>query len=128
MSFTDILLIMFGVILVENFIFSKFLGICPFLGVSEKPATALGMGMAVIFVITLASGATWAVYYLLLEPLGLNTCGPWLYLVIAALVQFIEMSCPCRRSTAMGITCRSSPQTARYSAQPCSISRRGTIL
>ncbi len=92
MSFTDILLIMFGVILVENFIFSKFLGICPFLGVSEKPATALGMGMAVIFVITLASGATWAVYYLLLEPLGLEYLRTVAFiLVIAALVQFIEM-------------------------------------
>jgi len=92
MSFTDVLLIMFGVILVENFIFSKFLGICPFLGVSEKPATALGMGMAVIFVITIASGTTWAVYYLLLEPLGLEYLRTVAFLlVIAALVQFIEM-------------------------------------
>ena len=50
MSFTDILLLMFGAILVENFIFAKFYGCCPFLGVSEKPDTALGMGMAVTFV------------------------------------------------------------------------------
>jgi electron transport complex protein RnfA len=92
MSFTDVLLIMFGVILVDNFIFSKFLGICPFLGVSDKPATALGMGMAVIFVITLSSGVTWVVYYLLLEPLGLEYLRTVAFiLVIAVLVQFIEM-------------------------------------
>ena len=69
---TDIFLIMFAAILTENFIFSRFYGICPFLGVSDKPSTALGMGMAVTFVMTLSSAATYAVYYLLLEPLGLE--------------------------------------------------------
>ncbi len=92
MSFVDILLLMFSAVIVENFIFSKFYGCCPFLGVSEQPATALGMGMAVTFVMTLASAATWAVYYLILEPLGLEYLKTIAFiLVIAALVQFIEM-------------------------------------
>ncbi|MBQ9098935.1 MAG: RnfABCDGE type electron transport complex subunit A [Clostridia bacterium] len=92
MSFTDILLLMFGAILVENFIFSKFYGCCPFLGVSEKPDTALGMGMAVTFVMTLSGAATWAVYHFLLKPFGLEYLKTVAFiLVIAALVQFIEM-------------------------------------
>ncbi|MBQ9079444.1 MAG: electron transport complex protein RnfA [Clostridia bacterium] len=92
MSFTEVLLMMFGAILVENFIFSKFYGCCPFLGVSEKPGTALGMGMAVTFVMTISSAVTWAVYYLLLKPFGLEYLKTVAFiLVIAALVQFIEM-------------------------------------
>ncbi len=83
---------MFGAVIVENFIFSKFYGCCPFLGVSDKPDTALGMGMAVTFVMTIASAATWAVYYLLLKPFGLEYLKTMAFiLVIAALVQFIEM-------------------------------------
>ena len=89
---TDIFLIMFAAILTENFIFSRFYGSCPFLGVSDKPSTALGMGMAVTFVMTLSSAATYAVYYLLLEPLGLEYLKTIAFiLVIASLVQFIEM-------------------------------------
>lgn len=92
MSFTEILLMMFGAILVENFIFSKFYGCCPFLGVSEKPDTALGMGMAVTFVMTISSAVTWCVYHFLLEPFGLTYLQTIAFiLVIAALVQFIEM-------------------------------------
>ena len=92
MSFTDILLLMFSAVIVENFIFSKFYGCCPFLGVSEKPDTALGMGMAVTFVMTLSSAATWAVYHLILVPLELEYLKTIAFiLVIAALVQFIEM-------------------------------------
>lgn len=92
LSFTETLLLMFGAVFIENFIFSKFYGCCPFLGVSEKPDTALGMGMAVTFVITISSAATWAVYYLILEPLGLEYLKTVAFiLVIAALVQFIEM-------------------------------------
>lgn len=88
----DVLLIMFAAVLTENFIFSKFLGICPFLGVSEKPSTALGMGMAVTFVMTLSGAATWAVYNFLLVPLGLEYLKTIAFiLVIASLVQFIEM-------------------------------------
>lgn len=92
MTFTQVLLMMFGAMIVENFIFSKFYGCCPFLGVSEKPDTALGMGMAVTFVITLSSAVTWAVYYFLLVPFGLEYLKTVAFiLVIAALVQFIEM-------------------------------------
>ena len=92
MSFTDILLLMFSAVLVENFIFSRFYGCCPFLGVSEKPDTALGMGMAVTFVMTVSGAATWAVYRYLLVPFGLEYLQTVAFiLVIAALVQFIEM-------------------------------------
>lgn len=87
-----ILLIMLAAILTENFIFSKFYGICPFLGVSDKPSTALGMGMSVTFVMTIASAATYLVYYYVLLPLGLEYLKTVAFiLVIAALVQFIEM-------------------------------------
>lgn len=89
---SNVFLIMFGAILTENFIFSRFYGICPFLGVSDKPSTALGMGMAVTFVMTLSSAATYAVYHLLLVPLSLEYLKTIAFiLVIAALVQFIEM-------------------------------------
>ncbi len=92
MSFGSILTLMFTALLVENFIFSKFYGCCPFLGVSEKPDTALGMGMAVTFVITVSSAVTWAVYTFLLKPFGLDYLKTIAFiLVIAALVQFIEM-------------------------------------
>lgn len=88
----DVLLIMFAAVLTENFIFSKFLGICPFLGVSEKPSTALGMGMAVTFVMTLSGAATWAVYNFILVPLKIEYLKTIAFiLVIASLVQFIEM-------------------------------------
>lgn len=89
---SNVFLIMFGAILTENFIFSKFYGICPFLGVSDKPSTALGMGMAVTFVMTLSSAATYAVYHFLLAPFGLEYLKTIAFiLVIASLVQFIEM-------------------------------------
>lgn len=88
----DILLLMLGAVLVENYIFSKFLGICPFLGVSEKPDTALGMGFAVMFVMTLSSAATWLVYNLILVPLKLEYLETIAFiLIIASLVQIIEM-------------------------------------
>lgn len=92
MSIGNVLLMMFSAVLVENFIFAKFYGCCPFLGVSEKPATALGMGMAVTFVMTIASAATWLVYTFLLVPFGLEYLKTIAFiLVIAGLVQFIEM-------------------------------------
>lgn len=92
MTFGSIMTLMFTALLVENFIFSKFYGCCPFLGVSEKPDTALGMGMAVTFVITTASAVTWTVYTFLLAPFGLDYLKTIAFiLVIAALVQFIEM-------------------------------------
>jgi len=87
-----LLIIMFMAIIVENFIFSKFLGICPFLGVSEKPSTALGMGFAVMFVMTLASSVTYLVYKYILVKFNLEYLQTLAFiLVIASLVQFIEM-------------------------------------
>ncbi len=92
MSATNILIIMFTAIITENFIFSKFYGICPFLGVSDKPSTALGMGMAVTFVMTISNGATWVIYNTLLVRFELEYLKTVAFiLVIAALVQFIEM-------------------------------------
>lgn len=89
---SSLLLLTVSAIFVENFIFSRFLGCCPFLGVSEKPKTALGMGCAVTFVMTLASGVTWLVYHLLLVPFGLTYAKTIAFiLVIACLVQFMEM-------------------------------------
>ncbi len=88
----DIFMLMLSAILIENFIFSKFMGCCPFLGVSEKPDTALGMGCAVTFVMTLSSAVTWGVYQYILLPFGLEYLKTIAFiLVIAALVQFIEM-------------------------------------
>lgn len=89
---TNVLLIMFAAILTENFIFSKFYGICPFLGVSDDPSTALGMGMAVTFVMTVSNAVTYLVYHFVLAPLGLDYLRTVAFiLVIASLVQFIEM-------------------------------------
>ena len=81
-----------GAILVNNFIFAQFLGICPFMGVSKKVDTAVGMGMAVIFVMGVASVFAWLVNTFLLVPLGLTYLQTLAYiLVIASLVQFVEM-------------------------------------
>jgi len=89
---TDILLLMLSAVLIENFIFSRFLGCCPFLGVSEKPDTALGMGCAVVFVMTISSAVTYAVYTFILVPFHLEYLKTIAFiLIIASLVQFIEM-------------------------------------
>jgi len=88
----DLLLLMLSAILIENFIFSRFMGCCPFLGVSEKPETALGMGCAVTFVMTLSSAVTYLVYHYILEPFDLTYLKTIAFIfIIAALVQFIEM-------------------------------------
>ena len=92
MSITTLLSISLGAILTNNFIFSQFLGICPFLGVSKKLDTAVGMGAAVTFVMGLASAFTWAVNKFLLVPMELEYMQTVAFiLVIAALVQFVEM-------------------------------------
>ena len=89
---SKLLAITLGAILANNFIFSQFLGICPFLGVSKKVDTAVGMGFAVTFVMGLASAITWAVYNFILVPLDLEYMQTVAFiLVIASLVQFIEM-------------------------------------
>lgn len=88
----SIVLIALGAALVNNVILSQFLGICPFLGVSKKVDTALGMGAAVIFVITLSSFITSAIYIFILAKFGLEYLETIVFiLVIAALVQFVEM-------------------------------------
>ena len=87
-----LLSITLGAILANNFIFSQFLGICPFLGVSKKVDTAVGMGLAVTFVMGLASAVCFAVNNFVLIPLGLGYMQTVAFiLVIASLVQFIEM-------------------------------------
>ena len=89
---SQILGIIIAAILSENFILVKFYGICPFMGVSKKIDTALGMGMAVTFVMALASAATWAVNEFLLVPFQLQYMQTVAFiLVIASIVQVVEM-------------------------------------
>ena len=92
MSNLNFWLFMIDCILCHNFIFSRFLGNCPFLGVSSTVETATGMGLAVVFVMTLASFFTYLGYYYILVPLKLTYLDTIMFiLVIAALVQFVEM-------------------------------------
>ena len=92
MSFGALIGIIISSILIDNYIFSRFLGICPFLGLSEKPSTALGMGCAVTFVMTISSAVTWCVYTFVLVPLELEYLKTIAFiLIIASLVQLIEM-------------------------------------
>lgn len=89
---TKILSIMFVMIFTENYVLVQFLGICPFLGVSKKFDSALGMSGAVIFVMTLASAATWLIYTYVMVPNHLEYLSTIIFiLVIAALVQFVEI-------------------------------------
>ncbi|MCI5892174.1 MAG: electron transport complex subunit RsxA [Clostridiales bacterium] len=88
----ELLIISVGAILINNFVLVQFLGICPFLGVSKKVDTSVGMGFAVIFVMACASIITWCVQYYLLVPFGLEYMQTIAFiLVIAVLVQFVEM-------------------------------------
>ena len=88
----DLILIAVGSALVSNVVLSQFLGICSFLGVSKKTETAVGMGGAVIFVITLASLVASLLYKFILQPLGIDYLNTIVFiLVIAALVQIVEM-------------------------------------
>ena len=88
----DYLLLIISAILVSNIVLARYLGNCPFLGVSQKMDTAVGMGMAVIFVVTLAGMITWIVQYAILNPLGLEYLRTIAFiLVIASLVQLVEM-------------------------------------
>ena len=89
MSYFSIIL---GMILVNNYVLAQFLGICPFLGVSKKLDSAVGMGIAVIFVMVLATAVTWPVQ-LLLDSFGIGYLQTIVFiLVIASLVQFVEMA------------------------------------
>ncbi len=89
---TEFALILLSAVLVNNFVLTKFLGICPFLGTSTKVETAIGMSFAVMFVMTLASTASWLVQQYVLIPLDLLYLQTIFFiLIIASLVQFIEM-------------------------------------
>ena len=92
MTASGFVVILLTSILVENFVLSKFLAICSFLGVSKNLKSAMGMSVAVIFVMVLATVVTWPVYYFVLEPNGLGFLQTIVFiLVIASLVQFVEM-------------------------------------
>ena len=91
-SIASLLSIALGAVLVNNFVLSQFLGICPFMGVSKKVDTALGMGMAVIFVMGVASAVTWPINNFILQKYNLGFLQTVTFiLVIASLVQFVEM-------------------------------------
>ena len=88
----DYSILLLGAILVNNFVLVQFLGLCPFMGVSSKLETAIGMSSATTFVLTLASICSWMTYEWLLEPLGLEYLRTITFiLVIAVVVQFTEM-------------------------------------
>ena len=92
MSFTELFSLALGAILMENFVLVKFMGCCPFLGVSKKIETATGRGLAVIFVMTVASAATYLVNEYILLPFDLAYMQTVAFiLIIASLVQFVEM-------------------------------------
>ncbi|EKK4079525.1 electron transport complex subunit RsxA [Cronobacter dublinensis] len=89
---TDYLLLFVGTVLVNNFVLVKFLGLCPFMGVSKKLESAIGMGMATTFVMTLATIFSWVIDHLILVPLELVYLRTMAFiLVIAVVVQFTEM-------------------------------------
>ena len=88
----ELLMIMMSVILVDNFVLSKFLGICPFLGVSKKLDSAVGMGAAVTFVMVIATAVTWPIQIYILDKNGITYLQTVVFiLVIASLVQLLEM-------------------------------------
>ena len=90
--FGQIMIMAVGAIFINNFVFAKILGICPYLGVSKKLDSALGMGLAVTFVMTMASAFTWLIQTYLLVPFGIEYLQTIAFiLTIASLVQFVEM-------------------------------------
>jgi Na+-translocating ferredoxin:NAD+ oxidoreductase subunit A len=92
MSFNEFFLILLSSVLVNNFVLVQFLGLCPFMGVSNKLESAIGMGGATTFVMTLASVCTYMVDHWILSPLGLDYLRTIAFiLVIAAVVQFVKM-------------------------------------
>ncbi|MDD2294421.1 MAG: electron transport complex subunit RsxA [Eubacteriales bacterium] len=89
----EAIIIIMGAVLANNFVLVRFLGICPFLGVSKKLDSAIGMSMAVVFVMVMATAATWPIQNLLLEPNGIGYMQTIVFiLVIAALVQLVEIA------------------------------------
>lgn len=118
----DYLLLFIGTVLVNNFVLVKFLGLCPFMGVSKKLETAMGMGLATTFVMTTASICARLIDTRILIPLNLVYLRTAFILVIAVVVQFTEMVV---RKTSpalyrlLGIFCPLSPPTARCSGWRC---------
>ena len=93
MTFKGLVIILMSAVLVDNYVLSKFLGICPFLGVSKKLDQATGMGISVIFVMLAATAVTWPIQKYILESYGLEYMQTIVFiLVIASLVQFIEIT------------------------------------
>ncbi len=91
-SFKTLIVILMSSVLVNNYVLSRFLGICPFLGVSKKLNQAVGMGVSVIFVMLLASAVTWPIQYYILDANGFGYMQNVVFiLIIAALVQFVEI-------------------------------------
>lgn len=92
-SFKTLIVILMSSVLVNNYVLNRFLGICPFLGVSKKLNQAVGMGISVIFVMLLATVVTWPIQYYVLNVIGLGYMQNILFiLIIAALVQFVEIT------------------------------------
>ena len=88
----ELIMIIVSAVFINNFVVVQFLGICPFLGVSKKTSSALGMGVAVFFVMIIASAVTWPIYNYILVPAGIAFMDIIVYiLVIASLVQLVEM-------------------------------------
>ena len=127
---TDYLLLFVGTVLVNNFVLVKFLGLCPFMGVSKKLETAMGMGLATTFVMTLASICAWLIDTWILIPLNLIYLRTLAFiLVIAVVVQFTELCRKCQHgckqsfracfTVCWGFFCRLSPPTVQCSAWRC---------
>ena len=92
-TFKSLIIILMSSVLINNYVLNRFLGICPFLGVSKKLNQAVGMGFSVIFVMVVATAVTWPIQHFLLDKYGLGYMQTIVFiLVIAALVQFIEMA------------------------------------
>ena len=91
-TFKNLIVILMSSVLVNNYVLSRFLGICPFLGVSKKLGQATGMGVSVIFVMLIATLVTWPIQHYVLDPMNLGYMQTIVFiLVIAALVQFVEI-------------------------------------
>lgn len=128
----NLMIILLTGILTENFVLSKFLGICPFLGVSKKLDSSIGMGAAVTFVMVCASLVTYPIYYGILVPLGIEYMNTIAFiLVIAVFVQLVEMVLKniCRRFISrLACIFPLSPQTVPYSVLHCSTLQKTTTF
>lgn len=93
MDFGKLFSIIITSIFIQNYVFGRVLGICPYMGVSKKVESSIGMGMAIVFVISLSSALTWIIYQYMLVPFHLEYLQTIMFiLIIASLVQFVEMA------------------------------------